>query len=694
MKKCKVALLMALLLYSGISLAEEVPEKLPEQFPGEEEGFYEGTEGDVLITATRYIKRLEEAPAIASVITAEQIRNMGARDLMDVLKIVPGLGVYQEFIGKKTIEVRGIKTPNAEKVLIMIDGHPIHNVFYGGAMTIYDDLFVENIKRVEVIRGPGSALYGADAFLAVINVITKDTSDIDGVEVSAGAGSYESQRFIQRHNILFGTEKYNFKISGSFNFFKTDGPSLLIEEDAVTPIDKLFGTSASMAPGRTDDWLEKYDANLNISYSDFNFKGKFVGKRLGPYVGVTYALNDESRQSNKEMFGVLTYKKSLKDNLNVTAKGYIDQFDGDQYWEAFPEGFLGLYPDGMLGNPKLKNRKTGTEVQIDYILKNHSLVAGALYEEIRQFDVGSKGNFNPITGLPLPGGFQDQSDRFPFNKEVNRYVWAAYLQDDWAITDTLNLTLGLRFDHYNDFEDTTNPRAGIVWSFNKNGKIKFLIGKAFRAPNFIELYTDNNPAIAGNTSIEPEKIWTFEAGLEYRFGRYLTTKINYFHSNINDLISVGIIDGVNTYDNQGDVDVDGVEVELRSNWNDDSYAYANYTYQYAEDRETEHFLPDVPKHRGNVGLNLGINKYLNANTNILVLGSRRRPDGDTRDDLSPHVLADLTLTVRNFFKKSELRASVHNLFDQHYEDPAPESKVPNDFPRPGINFMIDFRYKF
>ena len=145
---------------------------------GEEEALFWGEE-EKIISATRYIKRLREAPAIASVITAEQIRNMGARNLMDILKIVPGIGTYMEFVGMQTIDVRGMKTANAEKVLIMINGFGVHDNIFGSAMQYNDNLFVDNIKRIEIIRGPGSAMYGSNAFVAVINIITMNSDDID-----------------------------------------------------------------------------------------------------------------------------------------------------------------------------------------------------------------------------------------------------------------------------------------------------------------------------------------------------------------------------------------------------------------------------------------------------------------------------------------------------------------------------------
>ncbi|MBI5749624.1 MAG: TonB-dependent receptor [Nitrospinae bacterium] len=652
-------------------------------------------EKDLIVTATRHAQSVSKAPAIATVITAEQIRNIGARNLLDVLKIVPGIGVYQEFVGLKTVEVRGIKTQNAEKVLIMIDGHRLNDPFYAGAMQIHDDLFVENIKRVEIIRGPGSALYGANAFVAVINVITKEVDDINGIQATAGGGSFNTQHY----NILFGKVGQGFspalKVAGSFDFYKTDGPRLLVEEDAQTANDKKQGTQVSMAPGKTDDWREKYDFNLNISYGDFNFKGKYVDKKMGPYLGVAYALNNESTQKIKEFFGEINYKKSLTDDLSMVAKGYIDQFEFDKDWELFPEGFAKVYPDGMRGNPKAKERTTGAELQMDYMLKEHTITSGGVYERVSQFDVIQFLNFNPNTGAPLSGGFQDVSGVYPFNKAVDRDIWALYIQDDWKIMKSLNMTLGIRHDNYSDFGGTTNPRAGLVWNFIENGEIKFLYGGAFRAPNFQELYNQNNPSILGNKDLKPEKINTYEAGAGYRFGKSLEANVNYFYYEIRDVIRLTPGTGGNIYNNSGGTDADGVEIELKTRWNEEYYGYANYSYQNARDKDTGTVLPEVPKHRGNVGLNLGINRYLNANTNLFLIDSRERASGDTRSSLPSYALLDFTLIGKNFYKTAEIRASVYNLLDKKYADPAPKGKgVTNDFPRAGMEFMLEASYRF
>ncbi len=112
---------------------------------------------------------------------------------------------------------------------------------------------------------------------------------------------------------------------------------------------------------------------------------------------------------------------------------------------------------------------------------------------------------------------QDFSDDFPFTKEVTRRTWSVYFQDTWDISDTLNLTLGVRHDEYNDFGNATSPRAGLTWAFIKNASLKLLYGEAFHAPSFTQLYTTNQPTILGNQDLDPETIRSYEIGLSYTF---------------------------------------------------------------------------------------------------------------------------------------------------------------------------------
>ncbi len=122
----------------------------------------------MITIATRYKTPISKAPGIVTVITSKQIKQMGFRTLIDVLKIVPGFYVSMDETGEREIAVRGMLDDASQKIKVLIDGHSINDVWRGGAMWNFNDLPVRNIKKIEVIRGPGSALYGQNAFLAVV----------------------------------------------------------------------------------------------------------------------------------------------------------------------------------------------------------------------------------------------------------------------------------------------------------------------------------------------------------------------------------------------------------------------------------------------------------------------------------------------------------------------------------------------
>ncbi len=667
-------LLLVPMLCVGTGIPVHAQEKIAEfPFPAAEEALFWGEE-ERIISATKYIKRLREAPAIATVITSEQIRNMGARNLLDVLETVPGIGVsIVTGYGKYGIESRGIKSIDTEKILIMIDGHRVNETLSGGGTWIFDDTMVENIKRVEVIRGPGSALHGANAFVAVINIITKDSGDIDGIDARVGGGSFSTQHY----NLMLGKEYSKFKIAGTFDYLDTKGARLNVDSDRIRK------------SGQTEDWKKRYDLGFKMSYGDISFNGRYANKERGAYIGVVNALNDESKIETSHLFGELIYKHSIKEDLHLRLKGYYDNYYWKANWEAFPEGVLPTFPDGMIGIPDAKNRTYGSELQLDYSLwDKNTVTAGVLYEDIKQYDVRTTANFNSNTNAPL-GSLQDVTSWLNWNQNKDRTITALYIQDVWKFTSDIEGTFGIRYDRYSDFGDTVNPRLGLVWNFIERANLKLLYGSAFRSPNFKELYNANNPTQTGNPDTKPEKIKTYEAAIEYQFTKNHSLAVTYFDSEIEDIIDIE-----NTkFKNLGRTKVNGIETELKAKYGNSSYGYINYTYQYPWDVSAAKRLHDVATHKGNIGFNMGLNEYLNANANLLVVGARPRKSTDTRGELSGYEVLDLTL-IGNFYRDLEIRGSVYNLLDKRYTDPENTGQVKNDFPREGISFIAEARYKF
>jgi len=639
-----------------------------------------------IVTATKRKIPVGDAPAIATVITAVEIKNMGARDLMDVLKTVPGFGVSINPSGGYMFEVRGVRTSENEKILLMIDGHRMNNPYWGSGLGEFNTLAVENVKQIEVIRGPGSALYGANAFVAAINVITKDAGDTEGLGASAAAGSFDTKKF----SIVGGRSFEKFKIAGSIYRADSDGPALIIDADRFT------GKPYSKTPGKSDSYFEQTEVFLKASYGNLNFKGQYFEKERGTYIGYGNALTEGSVYPHKNFWAELAYSHSFTDKSSANFRIYYDYFEETDKARlaVFPEGYPG-FPQGMCGYPSFKNRTAGTEIQYDLdLFKGNHLIAGFNYEYVEQYDVTRAANFNPWTGAPL-GSRQDISSWGNFNKDVTRKIWAFYIQDEWEIRENLNLIAGVRHDRYDDFGGTTNPRLGLVWSFFRDADLKLLYGQAFRAPSFQELYNDGNPAAIGDPNLQPEEIKTYEASLGYRLKNSHSISLTYFHNDIDKLI-VRDAGAPAYYSNKRGAN-DGIEVGLSGRYSSDNYWKLNYTLQDPRDADTDRDLPNVPSQRASFSVNYEVCKYLNAHADVLWTGKRPRVSGDDRGDMPSYTTVDLTLIAKNFCKGFEIRGMVHNLFDTEYEDPdlsGDQKLIPYDYPREGISALLEFSYRF
>jgi outer membrane receptor for ferrienterochelin and colicins len=363
----------------------------------------------MITIATRHKTPINKAPGIVTVITSKQIKQMGFRTLIEVLKIVPGFYVSMDETGEREVAVRGVLDDATQKVKVLIDGHSVNNPWSGGAMWSFHDLVVENAKRIEIIRGPGSALHGQNAFLAVVNIITKDTEDIDGLQVTTSGGSFDTQNY----NLLFGREYGDLKISGFFDYFDTEGFSKKIEQDI------LFPASFSMSPGRSQNEKEKTDLNLKLSYNNLELKGKYMHKRREDYIGIDHALNNETNIEDTYAYSELIYKWFLGEKLNVIPRVYYDYYRWNNVFQTRPDGFVDRFgrsfPEGLQGLVGFKQSTIGFENVVNYkVFEGNELTFGFQYEWIHQGDVRSSDySFHPVTFAPLPFR-QDFSRDLPF----------------------------------------------------------------------------------------------------------------------------------------------------------------------------------------------------------------------------------------------------------------------------------------
>ncbi|MCP4273454.1 MAG: hypothetical protein GY781_16115, partial [Gammaproteobacteria bacterium] len=210
-------------------------------------------------------------------------------------------------------------------------------------------------------------------------MITKDTEDIDGFQLTTGGGSFDTQNY----NLLFGKEYKDLKVSGFFDYFDTEGFSKKIEQDII------FTDPASLTPGRSQNEKEKTDLNLKLSYKNLEINSKYLKKRREGYIGFSNALSDDTEWKDTYFFTEFLYRLQLNEKLNTTTKAYYDQYNTDAWLESRPEGFSsGTYPDGIKAITRIKYKTIGFENQLNYnVFKGNELTFGLQYEWIHQGDI-------------------------------------------------------------------------------------------------------------------------------------------------------------------------------------------------------------------------------------------------------------------------------------------------------------------
>lgn len=676
--------------------------------PGDEEDLAQAYGDKSFVTiATGSRVSVTRAPAVATVITAADIQAMGVTDIDEVLQTVPGLTVAHllPYDNKPIYIVRGIATQYNPQVLMLINGIPITSIYLGDRGDVWGGMPVENIARIEVIRGPGSALYGADAFSGVINIVTKTATDIAGLQLGVRAGSFNTSDAWLHYGGKLGA----FEVAAYLGAGRTDGHQRIVEADAQTTNDAIFGTRASLAPGPVSLGRRAVDGALDLAYGLWRFRASVKQRDdVGSGSGVAGALDRNGRSFNRRITADLGYQNPnfAKDwNLSVQASWF--NMETRSWLELLPPGtvLLGPFPEGMIGAPEKWERHGRLQAAAGYTgWAGHRLRFGAGVAQEDVYRIRERKNFTlvyvpGIGNVPAPlGAVVDVSATQPFLDPRRRESAFAYVQDEWSLARDWTLTAGVRRDHYSDFGDTTNPRLALVWDTAYNLTAKLLYGTAFRAPSFVELYAINNPVTLGNPLVKPERVETLEAALAWQPSGKLNLGLNVFRYAMKDILrQVPNADPTTgtTARNTGRQVGHGLEFEAVWDATRDLRLAANYGYQRSTDKASGQDAGIAPHHhlylRGDWRLWPGW--LLNAQVNRVA--DRRREPGDPRPPVADYTMVDLTLRSQAGRQRWDLAVSVRNLFNTDAREPsfAPGS-LPFDYPLPGRSLSLQAEYRF
>jgi iron complex outermembrane receptor protein len=630
--------------------------------------------------ATGSTQTLRRAPAVATVITSQDIEAMGATDLDQALASVPGLHVSMSNVALIPFyEFRGIATKYNSQVLMMVNGISITNVFAGDRGRIWGGMPLENVARIEIIRGPGSALYGADAFSGVINIITKTAADIKGTETGVRAGSFNTKdAWIQHGGKLGSLDAALYLSTGN-----TDGHRGLIPKDKVS----------RSGPLNTEH--KAIDAHADLSKDAWRLRTTIQKRTVGAGTGLGGALDPNERGQSTRLYLDLNYEQAdWAPNWDVS--GVVGYFDiketGDPYYTLVPAGVSPSFPNGMLGNPGHSERSMHASASTVYTgLEQHRVRIGTGYRQNDMYEVTETKNFG-VNFAPLPGMVDASNDpALVYMLPHKRNLTFAFIQDEWNLAQDWTLTAGVRHDNYSDFGGTTNPRFALVWDAAYNVVVKAMHGTAFRPPTFSDLYAINNPVTIGNLSLQPETITTDELAFSWQPTSTLQTNLNFFKYRMSSIITpVGT-----SYLNTGGQTGRGLEFETTLDASSSLRLAGNYSLQHSTDEATGMDAGMAPHRRYFVQADWRFMPLWQLGTTVNRVEGRMREPGDTRALIPDYTLVNLTLRREKFASGWDARAMLINLFDQNAWEPTFKSTgVPSDLPLSGRALYLQLQYSY
>ncbi len=592
------------------------------------------------VTASRQPVSALESPANITVVTRDQIMMMGLRTIPEVLGVVPGFNPWRSSAGDWWPGPRGVFDANRSFV-VMIDGVSINNQVLGTPYWTYDLLDITRFDRIEIVRGPASALYGSNAYLAVINCITPDASRHGGaldltVESNNGRGIRLTHAFKQ------GPTQFDFGTSG----YSSNGESRWLTGDA----DNRGGFTRNQQVRRDSSLAIKDERGLTLY-------AQHVEGNRGGYMGYYAILNDDTYYRRTNDLLAVKYTRHLRNRDELELGFSFNRFYDRETAQSINPGITWwngvTYPVGATEEDVLKdetmtfslqwtqpaNRRHRLNARIEITSLN--LTESALYASFAHPEDPSQWDFIP-GALPTPERFWDHS---------------LSIQDDIRLDQRTRLVLGLRCDRHSLFGSTTSPRVGLIRRIDRRWTAKFLYGEAFRHPDFHEITRDR--------TLSGERIRTSEVQLLGALAHDLSVKLSMFYNVLLDRLASGY--SIEDYRNVGRSEYDGLELELKKRFGAQHEAWANLsTFRLRHEDLTPFLAPGVPHNRLNVGYSLHVNDW-DATVWHTLTSDQPRNSADARDPTPGWQLTHLTLQKKKAFGSSgRIAVSVHNLFNRTF----------------------------
>ena len=613
---------------------------------------------DKVYGASKYEQKISQAPSSVTIVTSDEIKKQGYRTLAEILRSVRGLFITDDR-AYSYLGIRGFGRPSDynSRVLVLVDGHRMNDNIYDSVLIGTEGVIdVDLIDRVEVIRGPSSSIYGGNAFFGVINIIMRPGSSYGGAEVSGEVGGFETYkgRFSYGNRFTNGIELV---LSGTW--YQSAGERRLYYREFDMP-------TSNNGIAEDSDGDRYYRFFGKVSYGDLTLSGAWSERtKTIPTASYTTIFNDGGEVgTDRYAYADLKYEHTFSSDLTVLGKVYYDSY---KYTGDFP---FNVAPPT---NPVVR-------------VLNRDIAYGEWAGVNWQLTAPMGERVKVVVGSDFRGDLRQHQLNYDVNPRLvylddETASWNAgvYAQGELAIRTNLLFSGGVRFDYYETFGSTINPRLSLIYSPWPRTNFKLLYGQAYRAPNIFELYSG---------SLEPETIHTYELVYEQDLPAHLRFIASGYYYQVDDLIS----ETISGFQNIGRVNAEGIELELEGHYPRGLTARISYALQRAEDDSNGLELSNSPRHLAKGSLIAPLYKdKIFAGLDLQYTGSVLTNTRQREDD---YLLVNVTLFSRNLAPGLELSASVYNLFDAHYAHPVSAAHTQDVIEQPGRSFRVKLTYKF
>lgn len=636
--------------------------------------------------ATQTKMNADFVPGMVSVLHSDQLKSQGLATVAEALNQVPGFYTTFDNAGNVRATVRGAgATLNASNLKILVDGVAVNRAANASADWALR-LPLSQVERIEVIRGPGSALYGEFAFAGVINIISRRDN-----AVAVRAGSHNLKQLDAMVSRDFGNG-----LSLKLNASSWDrDPSGM-----RTNRDNFANSGLGYSPAEVHDQAQGKLLFADLSYQGYRLQLQYANFERGAWYGQNAAMPVSidprvEKATSVELSKTWQPQPDLSLGLSL---GNLDTQVDDAAYLPIPKGIDPPGPQTIVLNDTY--RRDGSDDANQHARANlrwsgwtnHALFMEASYSH-SQVDSA----YRHMYALDAP-----IDEKFTAQDKPKRDLTSLTLQDQWQIGKTLELTLGTRYDSYDDWGSHTSPRIAAVWRASDKHIFKAQYAEAFRPPTLMEL----NPgpsAIPGTVfhKLREEQLNTSELSYIYRAANH-SLRTTLFSSHISDLIEFRIIPGQPPeWHNLGEIDSKGVELEWQQSLGRNWTWFANVSYVNAKDPlDEDHKLLGSVNWLGNLGITWNSDAQLSHSLNLRYVGEQEGWELHTRipptDRFQRYALLDYTLSVHRLFSQRnlQLEAGVKNLGNQRFNTVPTPSQYPEGLPNGERTLWAEVEYGF